>query len=463
MPLRHGSAASAAALRSLRHATALVRSSVPLLVGGLVLPNALALVAGTVAGVPARTSAIALYAALALLGGTLPGWALALLALPVMVLDLAFAVGRMFFLDPGALLHLIDAGTLATLLATPTYAAGAAAVGLALAYLTFLMRTGPAMRRGSRPVFAAAVAGLLVGDGLVNGSTAYDFGSPASVGQPFDSGSLGSGFDALTGQDRPPRRILMVMVESLGVLRDAGQRAVLTAPFDDPALRRLYTVTTGTSAFFGATASGEMRELCRTYRSHRQVFTRQMFTADDPTCLPRRFAARGYRTVSVHGYHAGFYGRAQWYPLAGFQKSLFGEGMAPLFARACGGPFPGPCDTDVAAVVEAELAAPGPAFVYWLTLNSHVPVPRGEATPRHDCGRPGGPFADREVCAMVEIWQDVFAAVSRIALAHPGTEILLVGDHAPPLWRRTARDAFEPGRVPWIRLAPIPVATAALP
>lgn len=459
MPLRHGSAAPAAALRSLRRATALARSSVPLLVGGLVLPNALALVAGTIAGVPARTSAIALYAALALLGGRLPGWALALLALPVMVLDLAFAVGRMFFLDPDAVVHLLDAGMLVSLLATPAYAAGAAAaVGLALAYLTVLMRAGPAMRRGSRPVLAAAVAALLVGDGLVNGSTAYDFGSLASVGQPFESGSLASGFDALAAQSRPPQRVLMVLVESLGVLRDAGQRAILTALFDDPALRRLYTVTTGTSAFFGATASGEMRELCRTYRSHREVFTE-----DDPTCLPKRFAARGYRTVSVHGYHAGFYGRAQWYPLAGFRESLFGEALAPRFTRACGGPFPGPCDTDVAEVVEAELAAPGPAFVYWLTLNSHVPVPRDVATKRQDCGHPESPFGDREVCAMVEIWQDVFAAVSRLALAHPGTEILLVGDHAPPLWRRTARDAFEPGRVPWIRLAPIPVVTAALP
>ncbi|GJD61051.1 sulfatase-like hydrolase/transferase [Methylobacterium frigidaeris] len=423
------------------------------------LPNALALAACAVAGVPTRTSAIALYAAIALLGGTLPGWALVLLVLPTMAFDLVFAVGRMFFLDAGALLGLIDADLLTTLLATRDYAAGAlAATCVALAYLTFLVRAGPVMRRGSRPVFAAAVAALLIGDGLVNGSTAYDFGPLASFGKPFESGGVQSGFDALPDQPRPPRRVLMVMVESLGVLRDVTQRAILTAPFDDPALRRLYTVTTGTSAFFGSTASGEMRELCRTYRPHREVFA-----ADDPTCLPGRFAARGYRTVSVHGYQAGFYGRAQWYPLAGFRTSLFGEALAPRFAKACGGPFPGPCDTDVAEVVEAEMAASEPSFVYWLTLNSHVPVPQGGATPRQDCGRPGSPFPDREVCTMVEFWQDVFAAVSRLALAYPATEILLVGDHAPPLWRRAARDAFEPGRVPWIRLAPIPVATAALP
>ncbi|AWN45383.1 hypothetical protein DK419_02835 [Methylobacterium terrae] len=435
------------------------RPSLLLLVGGLVLPNALALVAGTVAGVPARTSTIALYAALALLAGRLPGWGLALLGLVVVALDLLLVVGRLFFLDLGALLRLIDVGVLVPLLTTPAYAACALAVAAAtVAYLAFLVRAGPAMRRGSRPVFTAAAAALLAGDLLVNGSAAHDFGLLASAGQAFESGGTGSGFEAVPGRRQPPPRALLVMVESLGVLRDPVERAVLTAPFDDPALRRLYAVATGTSPFFGSTAAGEMRELCGTYRPYWRFFAEE-----DPVCLPDRFAARGYRTVAVHGFHAGFYDRDQWYPLAGFQRSLFGETLGPRFDRRCDGPFPGPCDTDLAQVVEAEMAADGPSFVYWLTLNSHVPVAAGRGTPRQDCGRPGSRFADPEVCAMVEVWQDVFAAVARIALAHPGTEILLVGDHAPPLWRRAARDAFEPGRVPWIRLSPLPVAAAALP
>jgi hypothetical protein len=65
-----------------------------------------------------------------------------------------------------------------------------------------------------------------------------------------------------------------------------------------------------------------------------------------------------------------------------------------------------------------------------------------------------GPFGDPEVCAMAEIWEDLFDAVSRLALRNPDTEILLVGDHAPPLWRRDARRQFRTDRVPWIRLAP---------
>ena len=55
---------------------------------------------------------------------------------------------------------------------------------------------------------------------------------------------------------------------------------------------------------------------------------------------------------------------------------------------------------------------------------------------------------------MAEIWEDLFDAISRLALRNPETKILLVGDHAPPLWRRSASRQFETGRVPRIRLAP---------
>jgi hypothetical protein len=36
----------------------------------------------------------------------------------------------------------------------------------------------------------------------------------------------------------------------------------------------------------------------------------------------------------------------------------------------------------------------------------------------------------------------------------PPTEILLVGDHAPPLWSKAGRALFTPGKVTWVRLTP---------
>ena len=36
----------------------------------------------------------------------------------------------------------------------------------------------------------------------------------------------------------------------------------------------------------------------------------------------------------------------------------------------------------------------------------------------------------------------------------PPFEILVVGDHAPPLWSRQGRGLFVPGAVSWFRLSP---------
>jgi hypothetical protein len=64
---------------------------------------------------------------------------------------------------------------------------------------------------------------------------------------------------------------------------------------------------------------------------------------------------------------------------------------------------------------------------------------------------------------MAELWHDVFAAVSKLALdpSIGPADILIVGDHSPPLWSRRARAQFEPGLVAWYRLTPRDDAIAA--
>jgi hypothetical protein len=60
-----------------------------------------------------------------------------------------------------------------------------------------------------------------------------------------------------------------------------------------------------------------------------------------------------------------------------------------------------------------------------------------------------------KVCNMTEMWMDVLEGIGRLAADLPGTEILIVGDHAPPLWSRAGRALFRPGRVPWFHLKPV--------
>jgi hypothetical protein len=429
-----------------------------LVVGALLLPNALAILASLWIGIPARSAPIAAYVVVILVGIRLPPLAVVPLYLTVVAFDLLMIVTEIFFLDIGSIHHNLDALTHVRLLSSPLYAGLTAALtAFVAAGLWFLVRYRAPMARGNRIVLALAVSGFLFADIAINSSASLSLGPAAAIGQPFQSAVQASGFAALTEPSPRKPNVLLVLVESLGVLRDPRQREVLFSAFDDAALREAFSITTGTTSFFGATSYGEMRELCHS----RSAYT-VLLDGHGPTCLPAQLAARGYRTVSVHGFTSAFYDRSSWYPKAGFVRSVFQDTATSAYTRHCGGAFVGPCDVDIAETIDDRLSkATQPLFVYWVTLNSHVPVRPGEATPRHDC-KTGGPFGDPEVCAMAEIWEDLFAAVSRLAIRNPGTEILLVGDHAPPLWRRAARVRFEPDRVPWIRLAPHHPATPVL-
>jgi len=95
-----------------------------------------------------------------------------------------------------------------------------------------------------------------------------------------------------------------------------------------------------------------------------------------------------------------------------------------------------------------------------MTLSTHVPIAPQEGTPRLACERGGGRIGHVEVCYMTEMWLDLWEAVVRMTREMPAMEILLVGDHAPPLWSKAGRQLFTPGLVTWIRLHP---RAAALP
>lgn len=57
---------------------------------------------------------------------------------------------------------------------------------------------------------------------------------------------------------------------------------------------------------------------------------------------------------------------------------------------------------------------------------------------------------------MSELWHDFFRTMSTIALdpAVWPAEILIVGDHAPPMWSKRGRAQFAAGQVAWYRLVP---------
>jgi len=294
----------------------------------------------------------------------------------------------------------------------------------------------------------------MAADTAINLTPEYSFGQLLSRTAPFDSAVRRSGLidaEASGVSGGAKRNILIVMVESWGRLKDPAQRALIEAPFNRAAVTERYTISTGVTPYYGSTTAGELRELCGEWGSYRDYLDRPA-----AHCLPARLGEAGYRTIAFHGFAGGMFDRGLWYPNIGFQEMRFAAELWQPGERICTGVFTGACDTDVADDVGQALAdANGaPQLVYWLTLNSHLPVHPDFERRFLDCESPGGPFESEQVCRLAELWLQVFDRVADIVAAPglPPTDVLIVADHPPPFWSHQGRSYFVPGEVPWILL-----------
>ena len=268
---------------------------------------------------------------------------------------------------------------------------------------------------------------------------------------PFDSAVTQNKLDADAIAARG-NNLLIVMVEGLGAFAEAAEREVLAGKLEWAAAAGSYTLTNGTTHYSGSTTGAASRELCGRWGDHRDYIA----GSDNVSCLPWLLRKRNFETVAYHGYTSDMFERRDWYPKIGFGEMHFLEEMVrdsgERVVGRCGSVFRGLCDRDVAELVHERLLAPGetPKFVYWLTLNSHIPF-----VEKKDgglaCGSPAGVIANETVCKLTELWSDVFDGVAAIASDPrlPATDILVVGDHHTPLWERDAKGRFKLGEVDW--------------
>ena len=337
------------------------------------------------------------------------------------------------------------------LFASPTYALVGATLVIAFFGITYLSnRFRPALVAASTT--PALVMALLVvgGEFTANAQISRGFGRVLKLTAPFDSAMRQSGMHSYF-EHRDGRNLLIVMVEGLGRYADPEIQALILEPFRRPDVESRYEVRTGDVPFYGSTDSGEIRELCDQWRGHGDFLLEP-----SPDCLPAKLAAAGYLTTAVHGFTSKFYKRNEWFPKIGFERMLFAEELHKEGDRQCGPVFRGVCDSDIADRVGAILkdSEERPRFVYWLTLNTHLPIGQDETPSTLGCENGGGRFGDRSVCDLTEMFLDIFERVAKLATDPdmPKMDILVVGDHAPPYWKRNRRAQFRAGEVTWISL-----------
>lgn len=290
-----------------------------------------------------------------------------------------------------------------------------------------------------------------LGDWIMGENMRGHYMRAAATDAPFVSATARSGFAG--GINVPKRHLLLIMVESLGSpLANAEMDRLMFAQFQTPSVTNKFDLSMGETTYYNSTTSGEIRELCGRWGDYYEVID-----STDTGCLPARLAAAGYRTRAYHSFSGAFFDRTRWYPNIGFQQSSFAEHLFKRGVRACGGVFPGACDRDVPALLARDLkAAQSPQFVYWLTLNSHLPVPPGMNLKVDRCERVSPELARDYpmICRQFALWAQLDRAiVKEIAEADfPATDILIVGDHMPPYFDRHHRSQFAPDRVPWLLL-----------
>jgi hypothetical protein len=249
------------------------------------------------------------------------------------------------------------------------------------------------------------------------------------------------------------RNLVIVMAESYGSYKDETWSKFLVKPFQQEAITSRYTVIQGVTPFQGSTVSAELRELCH-LRSDIPTPGNDLRWMKD--CLPQQWNAT-HETTAIHGFTGYMFDRRSWYPRLGFQKILFLPELEREGVKRCNVALDGACDDQIAELIHRKIvAAKQPQLIYWLTIDTHLPLAVTGTAPMF-CGTERTSYpSDKSVCEWMNGTYNNNASIAQIAADAnlPATEFLIIGDHAPPFISNSRRQLFEAGVVPFVHLVP---------
>ena len=149
--------------------------------------------------------------------------------------------------------------------------------------------------------------------------------------------------------------------------------------------------------------------------------------------------------------------RIGWYRTIGFQHLRFKRDFERDSLPDCPGAFVGTCDSSIAEWLSGMLAerAEHPRFVYWLTLNSHLPVLAPSPDQLSACATVPSLRGNSPLCSWQALVSNVHSSLAHLAarVGRP-TVLVIVGDHAPPFLDQRTRAQFSSTEVPYIVLIP---------
>ena len=250
--------------------------------------------------------------------------------------------------------------------------------------------------------------------------------------------------------------VVLILVESWGKSLDAGLERSLVQPYLGGNLLERYTLSEGTVPFYGPTVAGEARELCGSAMGFGLL---RASAAELKGCLPSSMHKQGYHSIAVHGYSARMFERGEWYRRIGFDESWFRNRLQQQGLPVCPGPFPGICDAAASVWIGDQLQrdTDSPQFIYWVTLNSHLPVPiPNKVQDPPACSDNAITAGSAALCSWYQLEFNVHRSVAELALrpTKRPTIFLIVGDHTPPFASVRLKSHFSDRVVPYVLLVP---------
>jgi hypothetical protein len=416
----------------------------------LVLPN-LAFIAMWPIGGPRMAASMTICGVIAVL---LSSWGhhpvRTMIAVGLFAFNLLVYIALSFNLDITAMLSSIEFAVELNPVQSPEYLMGSVLLAASLIALILLGPRIPPLKTRDHKILALGLVALLINvDMVATAGTRGSYLMSAPDGAPVDSAAIQN---RITPSEVKARNLVVIVFESWGVSSDPFDRALSDRIWNPARWSERYEVTRGKSRYYGSTTSAELRELCAAWSDF------ETYDFDHADCLPQKFRAAGFQVEALHSFKGSFFNRAAWYPKIGFERALFAKELLAMGADHCGSVFPGACDNDIPRLIGLRLreAPRTRKFLYWLTLNGHIPVPADQELGTHDCRL--GNAAWREeypmLCRSFELQRQLADSITAEIMKSdfPDTDILIVGDHMPPYFQRDMRMRFDHGHVPWIML-----------
>lgn len=416
----------------------------------LVLPN-LAFMAMWPIGGPRMAASMAICGGIAVL---LSGWghhpARTLIAVALFGFNLMAYIAFSFNLDISAILGSVEFAGELNPVQSPEYLLGGTVLGASLIALILTGSRIPSLKTRDHRIVALGLVALLINvDMLVTNGSRGSYMMSAPGGAPIDSAVIQN---RISPSQVKARNLVVIIVESWGESSHPFDRALSERLWSPARWSDRYDVTRGRSRYYGSTTSAELRELCAIWSDFKS------YDFDRADCLPQKFRSAGFAVEALHSFNGVFFNRGVWYPKIGFERSLFSKDLFAQGVDHCGGVFPGACDRDIPRLIGQRLRETPEKrkFIYWLTLNSHIPVPADRELRTEDCRLGDAAWRERfpMLCRSFELQRQLADNITAEIMGadFPDTDILIVGDHMPPYFRRDLRERFDPEHVPWIML-----------